>query len=203
MSEKKYLDLNGVKILKQNIDEKIPTLVAGDNITLTTDTDTNEITISSTGGGSGTDLTELENAISEINSDLANGVTANDRTLTGGTLTSPSQLTHPGFYNITTIDGTVNDNVTSGYTYTETSIGDYRCLLLAEKGHCTEASGCNYGTLIVTTPRTDNVWVGRISAYKFVSWKKVMLNSDLGSCPLVYSSTEPTSHLVSNMVWIG
>ena len=85
-----FLDYEGLKEYDNNnknyINEKIPTLVAGDNITLSTDADSNEITISSTGGGSGTvgSLTDLGVTATADELNYVDGVTSNIQTQLNG-----------------------------------------------------------------------------------------------------------------------
>lgn len=88
-------------------------------------------------------------------------------------LSSPSQLTHAGFYKFSTITADVNTNAGS-QTMTDYAIGDFYGLLLGADINTTD--GCNYGTFIVSSPRISNgigIWIGRIWGNKFTSWYKV------------------------------
>ena len=88
------------------------------------------------------------------------------------TLSSPSQLTHSGYYQFVNCSSTVNDNASTKFTDYQT--GDFVCLLITRKGYATSDAGCQWGTFIITSPRfTNKFWIGRIWGYKFVNFIKI------------------------------
>lgn len=88
-----------------------------------------------------------------------------------GSLSSPSQLKHAGFYKLPTMTADVNTNAGTE-TMTEYTTGDFYGLLLGSNINTTD--GCEYGTLIVSSPRIRSaIWVGSIWQKKFISWYKI------------------------------
>ena len=88
------------------------------------------------------------------------------------TLSSPSQLTHSGYYQFVNCSSTVNDNASTKFTDYQT--GDFVCLLITRNGYATSDAGCQWGTFIITSPRfTNKFWIGRIWGYKFVNFIKI------------------------------
>lgn len=88
------------------------------------------------------------------------------------TLSSPSQLTHSGYYQFVNCSSTVNDNASTKFTDYQT--GDFVGLLIARNGYATSDAGCQWGTFIITSPRfTNKFWIGRIWGYKFVNFIKI------------------------------
>lgn len=88
-----------------------------------------------------------------------------------GSLSSPSQLKHAGFYKLQTMTADVNADAGTE-TMTEYATGDFYGLLLGTDINTTD--GCVYGTLIVSSPRIRSaIWVGSIWQKKFISWYKV------------------------------
>lgn len=89
------------------------------------------------------------------------------------TLSSPTQLTHAGFYAFVQCDETIDDDVSNTeQSFTDYSAGDFKGFLLAT--HTYSDSGCRYGTLILTSPRVrDYVWIARIWEYEFTNFIKV------------------------------
>lgn len=88
-----------------------------------------------------------------------------------GSLSSPSQLKHAGFYKLSTMTADVNADAGTE-TMTEYTTGDFYGLLLGSNINTTD--GCEYGTLIVSSPRIRSaIWVGSIWQKKFISWYKI------------------------------
>lgn len=88
------------------------------------------------------------------------------------TLSSPSQLTHSGYYQFVNCSSTVNDNASTKFTDYQT--GDFVGLLIARNGYTTSDAGCQWGTFIITSPRfTNKFWIGQIWEYKFVNFIKI------------------------------
>ena len=88
------------------------------------------------------------------------------------TLSSPSQLTHSGYYQFANCSSTVNDNASTKFTDYQT--GDFVGLLITRNGYVTSDAGCQWGTFIITSPRfTNKFWIGRIWEYKFVNFIKI------------------------------
>ena len=88
-----------------------------------------------------------------------------------GSLSSPSQLKHAGFYKLPTMTADVNADAGTE-TMTEYAIGDFYGLLLGADINTTD--GCVYGTLLVSSPRIRSaIWVGSIWQKKFISWYKI------------------------------
>ena len=104
-----------------------------------------------------------------VNTDKNKGVIGNDDIYN---LKSTSQLTHNGFYRFIFCSADVNNNLDSGAgSFTDYTVGDFHAILLANQ--CTEEKGCQYGNLIVTSPRfIGRFWIGRIWNYKFSHWHK-------------------------------
>lgn len=88
-----------------------------------------------------------------------------------GSLSSPSQLKHPGFYAFPAITSEVNADAGTE-TMTEYATGDFYGVLI---GKDTSAdNGCRYGTLILTSPRIyTGIWICTIWEYKFIHWYKI------------------------------
>lgn len=89
-----------------------------------------------------------------------------------GTLKSPSQLTHNGFYAFGYCSADVNSNLDDGAgNFTDYNTGDFHALLIAAQWN---SNGCRFGTLIVTSPRfAGKLWIGRIWEFRFAHWHKV------------------------------
>ena len=211
-----FLDYEGLKEYDNNnknyINEKIPTLVAGNNITLTTDTDTNEITISSTSGGSGSSdasdinydnttsglsATEVQSAIDELNGDLANYLPSVAHGYFGGV--DLNTILTPGTYSVG--GGSTALNFPSGvngllivYSYSSNSNDTHNYIR-------------QFYFRLGTIDSNDMNWYTRqlsVDGTKVGTWKKILNSDDLSSySKLTYSSTEPTSNLTENLIWIG
>lgn len=86
-------------------------------------------------------------------------------------LSSPSQLTHAGFYKFSTITADVNADAGTE-TMTEYTTGDFYGLLLGSEINTTD--GCNFGTLILVSPRIyTGIWICTIWEKKFTHWYKL------------------------------
>lgn len=109
----------------------------------------------------------LNSNFTNVNTDKNKGVIGNDDIYN---LKSPSQLTHNGFYRFVFCSADVNNNLDSGAgSFTDYAVGDFHAILLANQ--CTEEKGCQYGNLIVTSPRfIGRFWIGRIWNYEFSHW---------------------------------
>lgn len=84
-------------------------------------------------------------------------------------LSSPSQLTHQGFYRFGTVASSVNDNVENSKIFSNYTIGDFHGYLLANNVDST--NGCIYGALVLFSPRFNcDFWVGQIWNRKFSKW---------------------------------
>ena len=112
-------------------------------------------------------LVAAENAVTQLNSEI--GYIQNYDI---DTLSSPSQLTHSGYYQFVNCSSTVNDNASTKFTDYQT--GDFVGLLIARNGYATSDAGCQWGTFIITSPRfTNKFWIGQIWGYKFVNFIKI------------------------------
>lgn len=112
-------------------------------------------------------ITANANAITKLNSEI--GYIQNYDI---DTLSSPSQLTHSGYYQFVNCSSTVNDNASTKFTDYQT--GDFVGLLITRNGYATSDAGCQWGTFIITSPRfTNKFWIGRIWGYKFVNFIKI------------------------------
>lgn len=115
-------------------------------------------------------------AVPDANSNITNANTNQNKGVIGldsiDTLSSPSQLTHNGFYDFGYCSADVNNNLDSGAgSFTDYATGDFQAILLTN--HCTKEKGCRYGTLIVISPRfTGYFWIARIWEFKFIHWHK-------------------------------
>ena len=112
-------------------------------------------------------LVAAEKAVTQLNSEI--GYIQNYDI---DTLSSPSQLTHSGYYQFVNCSSTVNDNASTKFTDYQT--GDFVGLLITCNGYATSDAGCQWGTFIITSPRfTNKFWIGRIWGYKFVNFIKI------------------------------
>ena len=112
-------------------------------------------------------LTAAEKSLTQLNSEI--GYIQNYDI---DTLSSPSQLTHSGYYQFVNCSSTVNDNASTKFT--DYQIGDFVGLLITRNGYATSDAGCQWGTFIITSPRfTNKFWIGRIWGYKFVNFIKI------------------------------
>lgn len=112
-------------------------------------------------------ITANANAITRLNSEI--GYIQNYDI---DTLSSPSQLTHSGYYQFINCSSTVNDNASTKFTDYQT--GDFVGLLITRNGYATSDAGCQWGTFIITSPRfTNKFWIGQIWEYKFVNFIKI------------------------------
>ena len=113
-------------------------------------------------------LSPLNSNFTNVNIDKNKGIIGRDDI---GTLSSPSQLTHNGFYAFVYCSADVNSNLDNGAgNFTDYNAGDFYALLI---GGQWQSNGCRYGTLIVTSPRfSGKFWIGRIWDYKFANWHK-------------------------------
>lgn len=88
-----------------------------------------------------------------------------------GSLSSPSQLKHPGFYIFPTITSEVNADAGTE-TMTEYATGDFYGVLIGKD--VSADNGCRFGTLIITSPRINGgIWGCTIWNYKFIHWYKI------------------------------
>ena len=86
-------------------------------------------------------------------------------------LSSPSQLTHAGFYKFAAMTADVNADAGTE-TMTEYATGDFYGLLLGADINTTD--GCTYGTLVVSSPRIyTGIWLCTIWQKKFIHWYKL------------------------------
>ena len=113
-------------------------------------------------------LAALNSDFTNVNIDKNKGVIVEDDI---GTLSSPSQLIHCGFYRFEHCSADVNSKIEPGQGgFTDYTTGDFHALLMSASNN---SNGCRYGTLIVTSPRfSGNFWISRIWDYKFVKWHK-------------------------------
>lgn len=116
----------------------------------------------------------LQDQITDVNNNIANGL-VNLEIISS--LSSTTQLTHAGYYDVLDISNTINDNVVDTNTFTDYSVGDFKVLLISSSFN---DQGCRFGTLIITSPRFQcDFWTCQIWENKFVRFKKVTTNSDL------------------------
>ena len=103
-----------------------------------------------------------------VNIDKNKGIIGRDNI---GTLSSPSQLIHSGFYRFEHCSVDVNSKIEPGQGgFTDYTTGDFHALLMSASNN---SNGCQYGTLIVTSPRfSGKFWISRIWDYKFINWYK-------------------------------
>lgn len=88
-----------------------------------------------------------------------------------GSLSSPSQLKHAGFYKFLTMTADVNADAGTE-TMTEYTTGDFYGLLLGSEINTTD--GCKFGTLILVSPRIyTGIWICTIWQKKFIHWYKL------------------------------
>ena len=100
-------------------------------------------------------------SITRINPDLSGRVSAleNYRSTgnlglhTIGTLSETSQVTHPGFYKFGSVGGGLYTKWVAAGAETP---GDYAAVCADFNGG---SSGCSFGKLIVTSPRSNKIWL--------------------------------------------
>ena len=130
-------------------------------------TDPTTVLAGTQGAALGERLTAAEKAVTQLNSEI--GYIQNYDI---DTLSSPSQLTHSGYYQFVNCSSTVNDNASTKFTDYQT--GDFVGLLITRNGYATSDAGCQWGTFIITSPRfTNKFWIGLIWEYKFVNFIKI------------------------------
>ena len=130
-------------------------------------TDESTVLAGPQGAALGARLKVNEDAVAKLNSEI--GYIQNYDI---DTLSSPSQLTHSGYYQFVNCSSTVNDNASTKFTDYQT--GDFVGLLITRNGYATSDAGCQWGTFIITSPRfTNKFWIGRIWGYKFVNFIKI------------------------------
>lgn len=75
-------------------------------------------------------------------------------------LSDAGQLTHNGAYHINAIAESTGCPIYN--------IGDFHAMLLS--GNVSTDAGCRFGTLLLASPRIDDIWGCRIWEYKFSKW---------------------------------
>lgn len=75
-------------------------------------------------------------------------------------LSDAGQLTHNGAYHINAIAESTGCPIYN--------IGDFHAMLLS--GNVSTDAGCRFGTLLLASPRIDDIWGCRIWEYKFSEW---------------------------------
>lgn len=95
-------------------------------------------------------------------------------------LSDAGQLTHNGAYHINAIAKSTGCPIYN--------IGDFHAMLLS--GNVSIDAGCRFGTLLLTSPRIDDIWVCQIWEYEFLKWTILNRNE---SAVAVRDSTSATA----------
>ena len=111
-------------------------------------------------------IEKVQEKVDVLNTNAKKGV-INKEHIT--TLSSPAQLTHAGFYSFAACSADVNSQVDEdSMKFTSYATGDFYAFLLGDQ---MTASGCRFGTLIITSPRfAGTFWIARIWERKFAGW---------------------------------
>ena len=111
-------------------------------------------------------IEKVQEKVNVLNTNAKKGV-INKEHIT--TLSSPAQLTHAGFYSFAACSADVNSQVDEdSMKFTSYATGDFYAFLLGDQ---MTASGCRFGTLIITSPRfAGTFWIARIWERKFAGW---------------------------------
>ena len=90
-------------------------------------------------------------------------------------LSSASQLTQAGSYHFEAITVDVNKDAGTEI-FSEYNVGDFYALLLGEDINSND--GCNFGTLLIASPRINNgIWICTIWQKKMIHWYKITRTS--------------------------
>lgn len=111
-------------------------------------------------------IEKVQEQVNVLNTNAKKGVINKERITT---LSSPAQLTHAGFYSFAACSADVNSQVDEdSMKFTSYATGDFYAFLLGDQ---MTASGCRFGTLIITSPRfAGTFWIARIWERKFAGW---------------------------------
>ena len=86
-------------------------------------------------------------------------------------LSSAGQLTQAGSYHFEAITADVNKDAGTEI-FSEYNMGDFYTLLLGEDSNSND--GCNFGTLLIASPRINNgIWICTIWQKKMIHWYKI------------------------------
>lgn len=86
-------------------------------------------------------------------------------------LSSAGQLTQAGSYHFEAITADVNKDAGTEI-FSEYNMGDFYALLLGEDSNSND--GCNFGTLLIASPRINNgIWICTIWQKKMIHWYKI------------------------------
>ena len=86
-------------------------------------------------------------------------------------LSSAGQLTQAGSYHFEAITAGVNKDAGTEI-FSEYNMGDFYALLLGEDSNSND--GCNFGTLLIASPRINNgIWICTIWQKKMIHWYKI------------------------------
>lgn len=217
-------NIDGLQEVLDSLPTNIPTLVAGNNITLTPNTSTNEITISSTGGGSGTvgSLTDLGVTATADELNYVDGVTSNIQTQLNGkansshghsdklpvSTTTATYTTLADFWtHCDSVFKSTNSRIMMGRakltTFTPLD-GWFRYIVSAQN---TLGNGEWAITGSIILDNGTSVYYGIVSggitdsSDLVINWKNLGGSSYCGAT--IYNTTEPTSGLTNGLIWIG
>ena len=137
--------------------------------------------------GMGTELSGFDNltaAVNSVNNNLSNYATKSELTASKNgypgvktikSLSSASQLTQAGSYHFEAITVDVNKDAGTEI-FSEYNVGDFYALLLGEDINSND--GCNFGTLLIASPRINNgIWICTIWQKKMIHWYKITRTS--------------------------
>lgn len=123
-------------------------------------------------------------AIETVNNNLSNYATKSELTASKNgypgvktikSLSSASQLTQAGSYHFEAITVDVNKDAGTEI-FSEYNVGDFYALLLGEDINSND--GCNFGTLLIASPRINNgIWICTIWQKKMIHWYKITRTS--------------------------
>lgn len=126
----------------------------------------------------------LKELIDTTNNNLSNYATKSELTASKNgypgvktikSLSSASQLTQAGSYHFEAITVDVNKDAGTEI-FSEYNVGDFYALLLGEDINSND--GCNFGTLLIASPRINNgIWICTIWQKKMIHWYKITRTS--------------------------
>ena len=129
-------------------------------------------------------VTQLDSNMSNLNKNLSNYATKSELTASKNgypgvktikSLSSASQLTQAGSYHFEAITVDVNKDAGTEI-FSEYNVGDFYALLLGEDINSND--GCNFGTLLIASPRINNgIWICTIWQKKMIHWYKITRTS--------------------------
>lgn len=110
-------------------------------------------------------------------------------------LSSAGQLTQAGSYHFEAITADVNKDAGTEI-FSEYNMGDFYALLLGEDSNSND--GCNFGTLLIASPRINNgIWICTIWQKKMIHWYKI---AKISTDQATQNTASPQNELLDGVV---